>query len=186
MPSLLEHVAIAGLVGLPLAKKPKWILALCGTAILPDFDLFLGLHRIAFHSLLVLLPISLSLIGLAWSRFPSYREPALFTAFCLLSHTALDALQYWVALLWPLVPLNFWLNVQLRLAIAGPVAIPYLAVGPMVAPLYALSEPGDAALLAPYDATLFLLFLSLALLRLWPSISPHLSSWLHTSRTRVS
>jgi membrane-bound metal-dependent hydrolase YbcI (DUF457 family) len=174
MPSLLEHIALVGLVGLPLAKKPKWILALSGVAILPDLDLFLGLHRIAFHSLLVLLPISLGLIGLAWSRFPDYREPALFTAFCLLSHTLLDALQYWVALLWPLVPLSFWFNIQLRLAIAGSVVIPYFQVGPMVAPLSALAEPADAALLGAYDVTLFLLFLALALFKLWPSIRPRL------------
>lgn len=183
MPSLLEHVAIAGLVGLPLAKKPKWILALCGVAIIPDFDLFLGLHRIAFHSLLVLLPISLALIGVAWHRFPNYREPALFAAFCLLSHPALDALGFWVALLWPLVPVSFWLNVQLRLIIVGSVAIPYLEVGPMIAPLYVLGEAGDAALLTPYDATLFLLFLALALFRLWPSIRPRLGSLLRTLRT---
>jgi hypothetical protein len=186
MPSLLEHIAIAGLVGLPLAKKPKWILGLCGVAILPDFDLFLSLHRIAFHSLLVLLPISIGLIGVAWYRFPDYREPALFAAFCLLSHTALDALQSWVALLWPLVPLNFWLNIQLRLTIAGSVAIPYLDVGPMVAPLYVLSEPGDATLLAPYDIMLFLLFLSLALFKLWPSVRPRLGGVLHTLRNRSS
>jgi membrane-bound metal-dependent hydrolase YbcI (DUF457 family) len=186
MPSLLEHVAIAGLVGLPLAKKPKWILGLCGVAIIPDFDLFLGLHRIAFHSLLVLLPISIGLIGVAWYRFPDYREPAVFAAFCLLSHPTLDVLQFWVALLWPLVPLNFWLNIQLRLVIAGSVAIPYLEVGPMVAPLYALSEPGDAALLGPYDVTLFLLFLSLALFKLWPSIGPRLGTVLHMQRKRSS
>jgi membrane-bound metal-dependent hydrolase YbcI (DUF457 family) len=186
MPSLLEHIAIAGLVGLPLAKKPKWILGLCGVAIIPDFDLFLGLHRIAFHSLVVLLPISITLIAVAWYRFPNYHEPALFTAFCLLSHPTLDALQYWVALLWPLVPAAFWLNVQLHLFVAGSIAIPYLEVGPMVGPLYVLAEPAEAALLAPYDAALFLLFLALALFKLWPSIRPRLGSLLPMLRNHSS
>jgi membrane-bound metal-dependent hydrolase YbcI (DUF457 family) len=173
MPTLLEHIAITGLVGLPLAKKPKWILALCPLAVFPDLDLFLGLHRIAFHSLLVLLPISLTLIGLAWYRFRDYREPAAFAAFCLLSHPLLDVLGYWVALFWPLVPASFWLNIQLRLAIVGSTIVPYVEVGPMIAPLYVLGEPADAVLLTPFDATLFLLFLSVALIKLWPSIKPH-------------
>ncbi|MFX1245754.1 MAG: hypothetical protein ACFE8F_12440, partial [Promethearchaeota archaeon] len=165
MPSLLEHMAIAGLVALPLARKPKWILLLSWVAILPDLDIFLGLHRIVSHTLVLLIPISISVIGIAYRWFPLYREPAIFIAFCLLSHTLLDTLQYWNALLWPL-PLAFWLNISFTLIPNQ--LLPLLTVGPMVAPLHVLFTPITGTLLGPLDTTLFLFFVVAAILRIYP------------------
>lgn len=179
MPTLLEHIAISGLVALPIARKPKWIISLSWIAILPDIDILLGLHRIAFHSLLVLVPISTILVGVTWRWFSSYREPALFAAFCLLSHTMLDWLQGWVALLWPLVPLTFWLNIQLRIAWQGQVFFPYLETGPMIGPLEPLFEPSTASLLGPYEFAFFLLFITVALIKVWPTTKPYLQKLLH-------
>ena len=168
MPPLLEHMAIAGLVALPLVKKPKWILAFIWVAILPDLDFFLGLHRIAFHSLIVLLPIITIVVGLMWKWLPQHRELALFVAFALLSHVFLDILQYWVALFWPLLPLAFWPNIQIRLISTGITT----AINPMVAPLDVLFIPGEATIIGPFDLFLFLLFLTVTLIRIWPDIRP--------------
>lgn len=167
MPTLLAHIAIAGLVCLALVKNPKWVLLLVWTAILPDFDIFLGLHRIAFHTLFLLIPVSVAIIIIAYRWFPAYKEPAFIIAFCLLSHTILDALQYWNALLWP-IPLAFWLNIQISVLPTSPIPTPLLVIGPMVAPLHVLFEPSTGTLFDPYTSTLFLLFLAVAIIRMWP------------------
>lgn len=167
MPALLAHIAIAGLVCLAIAKNPKWVLLLAWTAILPDFDIFLGLHRIAFHTLFLLIPVSVAIIIIAYRWFPTYKEPAFIIAFCLLSHTILDWLQYWNALLWP-IPLVFWLNIQITILPTSPIPTPFLVIGPMVAPLHVLFEPSTGTLFDPYTTTLFLLFLAIAIIRIWP------------------
>lgn len=166
MPTLMEHMAIAGFVALPLVRKPKWIIGLCWVAILPDLDILLGLHRIAFHSLLILVPISAVLVGISWRWFSNYREPALFAAFCLLSHPFMDWLQGWVALLWPIVPLTFWLNIHLQLAWQGQILLPYLEIGPMIGPLEPLFEPSTASLLGPFEFVFFLFFIIVALIKI--------------------
>jgi len=166
MPTLPEHVAIAGLAALPFSKKPKWVVALCWTAIIPDFDIFLGMHRMVLHSLIVLLPIIAALIGTTWRWFPGYREPALFVSFCLLSHVILDWFGYYVALLWPVVPLCFWFNVQARLIFTGPILIPYIEVGPMVAPLDVLFQPADASFITLHGLTLLLFFTAAAMFKM--------------------
>jgi len=173
MPTLLAHIAIAGLVCLVLVKEPKWVLLLAWVAILPDFDIFLGLHRIAFHTLFLLVPISVAIIGIAYRWFPQYREPALIIAFCLLSHTILDWLQYWNALFWP-IPLAFWLNIQITILPTSPIPTPLLIIGPMIAPLHVLFEPTTGTLFDPLTTTLFLLFLTVAIIRMWPDFSTRL------------
>ena len=166
MPSLLEHMAIAGLVALPLARRPKLILLLSWVAILPDLDIFLGLHRIVGHTLVLLIPVCIAILSITFRWFPSYKEPALFVSFCLLSHTLLDTLTYWNALLWPL-PLTFWLNISLTLTPHQP--LPQLTIGPMIGPLDPLFIPSTGTLLSPLDTTLFLLFLTVATLRILAS-----------------
>jgi len=179
MPTLPEHVAIAGLAALPFSKEPKWVVALCWVAIIPDFDIFLGMHRIVLHSLLVLIPVSAAMVGTTWRWFPRYREPALFASFCLLSHVFLDWLDYYVALLWPLIPLSFWLNVQARLAFTGPILIPYIEVGNMVAPLDVLFQPSDAAFITLHGLALLLFFTAAALFKVREQLKESLSRMLH-------
>lgn len=173
MPTLLAHIAIAGLVCLAIVKNPKWVLLFSWVAILPDFDIFLGLHRIAFHTLVLLIPISVAVISIAYRWFPTYKEPAFIIAFCLLSHTILDWLQYWNALFWP-IPLAFWLNIQLTILPTSPIPTPLLLIGPMIAPLHVLFEPSTGTLFDPYTSTLFLLFLAVAIIRIWPDLSTRL------------
>lgn len=174
MPSLLEHIAFSGLIALPLAKKPKWILGLCWVAMLPDLDIFLGLHRAAFHSLLTLLPVCAVLVISARNWCPHLYEPALFASFCLLSHTFFDFLGGYVALLWPLIPLSIQLNVYILLVNTGTHLIPQLVIEPFLAPLSEVTAPGTALLLSPLDVTLFLLFLTLAITKAWPTLKPNL------------
>jgi len=171
MPTLLAHIAIAGLVLLVVIKEPKWVLLLAWVAILPDFDIFLGLHRIAFHTLFLLIPVSVAIIGIAYTKYPQYKEPAFIIAFCLISHTILDVLQYWNAIFWP-VPLAFWLNIHLTLLPTSPIPTPDVVFGPMVAPLSVMFEPTTGTLFDPLTSFIFILFLVVALIRTWPDIYP--------------
>jgi hypothetical protein len=173
MPTLLAHIAIAGLVLLVLVKEPKWVLLLAWVAILPDFDIFLGLHRIAFHTFFLLIPVSVVIIGIAYAKYPQYKEPAFIIAFCLLSHTILDVLQYWNAIFWP-IPLAFWLNIQITVIPTSPIPIPLLVLGPMIAPLTVLFEPTTGILFDPLTTFIFVLFLAVTIIRAWPEISPFL------------
>jgi len=182
MPTLLEHVAITGFVTLAVVKKPKWAFLLCWVAILPDLDVFLGIHRMVFHSLLILLPISLTILGIAYGWFPSYKEPAFIIAFALLSHTFLDWLQYWNALLWP-IPLAFWLNLTITILPTSPIPTPLLVVGPMIAPLEVLAVPTTGTLVGPLDAGIFLLFLIVAVFRIWPHFFHRLTGPFRTPKT---
>ena len=181
MPTLLAHIAIAGLVCLVLVKEPKWVLLLVWVAILPDFDIFFGLHRIIFHTLFLLVPISVAIIGITYRLYPQYKEPAFIIAFCLLSHTILDWLQYWNALLWP-IPLAFWLNIQITILPTSPIPTPLLIIGPMIAPLHVLSEPSTGTLFDPYTSFLFLLFLVVAIIRIWPDFFQRLRT--HSNNTK--
>lgn len=169
MPTLLAHIAIAGLVLLVVIKEPKWVLLLAWAAILPDLDIFLGLHRIAFHTLFLLIPVSVAILALAYTKYPQYKEPAFIIAFCLISHTILDVLQYWNAIFWP-IPLAFWFNIQITLLPTSPIPTPLLMLGPLVAPLSVLFEPGTGTLFDPLTSFIFILFLVLALIRTWPDI----------------
>jgi hypothetical protein len=180
MPSLLEHIAFSGLLALPLAKKPKWILGLCWVAVLPDLDIFLGLHRAAFHSLLTLLPICIALVITVRHWYPHLYEPALFASFCLLSHTLFDLLGGYVALFWPLIPLSIQLNIYILLVNTGTHLIPQLVIEPFFAPLTQVTAPGTALLLSPLDVTLFLIFLALALTKAYPTLPTRLRQLLNT------
>jgi hypothetical protein len=181
MPTLLAHIAIAGLVCLAIVKNPKWVLLFVWVAILPDFDIFLGLHRIAFHTLFLLIPISVAIIIIAYRWFPTYKEPAFIIAFCLLSHTILDWLQYWNALFWP-IPLAFWLNIQITILPTSPIPTPLPIIGPMIAPLHVLHEPSTGTLFDPYTTTLFLLFLAVAIIRMWPDFYTRLRKPSHNTK----
>jgi hypothetical protein len=178
MPSLLEHIAFSGLLALPLAKKPKWILALCWIAVLPDLDIFLGLHRAAFHSLITLLPVCTAIIFAARTWYPDFLEPALFASFCLLSHTLFDFLGGYVALFWPLIPLSYQVNIYLQLVNTGTSLTPQLVIEPFVAPLSEVTYIGNALLLSPFDVTLFVIFLALTLTKAWPTLQPQLQQLL--------
>jgi hypothetical protein len=182
MPTLLEHVAITGFVALAVVKKPKWALLLCWVAILPDLDIFLGLHRMVFHSLLILVPLSLAILGITYGWFPRFKEPAFIIVFALLSHTLLDWLQYWNALLWPL-PFAFWLNITIAILPTSPIPTPLLLVGPMIAPLEVLTVPTTGTLVGPLDAGLFLLFLIVATFRIWPHVYYRFTSPARTADT---
>ena len=84
------------------------ILLLSFFAILPDFDVFLGVHRGLFHSLLFVLP--LLLLSLRFAR--SYSG---YISLFLFSHLALDFLTGGVPFLYPLV--NLGVGVEFPLVI---------------------------------------------------------------------
>jgi hypothetical protein len=185
MPTLLAHIAIAGLVLLVVVKEPKWVLLLAWVAILPDFDIFLGLHRIAFHTFFLLIPVSVVIVVIAYVKYPQYKEPAFVIAFCLLSHTILDVLQYWNAIFWP-VPLAFWLNIQITVLPTSPIPTPLLILGPMIAPLSILFEPTIGTLFDPLTTFIFILFLTLALIRTRPDIHSLLQRVFNRSEKQVN
>lgn len=180
MPSLLEHIAFSGLLALPLSKKPKWILGLCWVAAIPDLDIFLGLHRAAFHSLITLLPVCTVLVITAHYWRPTFFEPALFVSFCLLSHTLFDFLGGFVAILWPLIPASFQLNIYILIVNTGTGLIPQLVIEPFIAPLTEVTAPGTGLLLAPFGVVFSLIFLTLTINKAWPNLWSSLRSRLRS------
>jgi len=74
-------------------------------AVLPDFDVFTGIHRGLFHSLVFLAPLSALIIGVEYavSKRLRYSPIALFFLY---SHLALDFLSGGVPFLYPFVELG--------------------------------------------------------------------------------
>ncbi|MEM3549499.1 MAG: metal-dependent hydrolase [Candidatus Bathyarchaeia archaeon] len=79
-----------------------WYFPLVLFAVLPDFDVFTGIHRGLFHSLLFLLPLASAMLGLECLFKRSLEFSVLAVGF-MFSHIFLDFLIGGVPLLYPLV-----------------------------------------------------------------------------------
>ena len=82
--------------------KTSHLFCLSFFAILPDFDVFLGVHRGLFHSLLFLIPLSVSIMIVEYST-KNRINYSLFAIFFLFSHIFLDFLAGGVPFLYPLI-----------------------------------------------------------------------------------
>jgi membrane-bound metal-dependent hydrolase YbcI (DUF457 family) len=94
----LIGVYVAGMDGV----KSPYLFLLSFFAILPDFDVFLGVHRGLFHSLIFLIPLSASIL-LAEYLMKNRIKYSVLTVFFLFSHIFLDFLSGGVPFLYPLI-----------------------------------------------------------------------------------
>jgi len=91
-------------------------------AVLPDFDVFTGIHRGLFHSLVFLAPLSALIIGVEYavSKRLRYSPIALFFLY---SHLALDFLAGGVPFLYPFVELGVGVEFPFVIKFGGSVSI---------------------------------------------------------------
>lgn len=91
--------------------------------LLPDFDVFLGLHRGLFHSLLFIFPLSLALIALG--KLFKFEKLSKFLVLALFLHLFFDFLTGGVPFLYPLF--NVGIGVEFPLVIKFS-SFPYIIV----------------------------------------------------------
>ena len=82
--------------------KPPYLFLLSFFAILPDFDVFIGVHRGLFHSLIFLIPLSASILLLEYLVKNRIRY-SLLAVFFMFSHIFLDFLSGGVPFLYPFI-----------------------------------------------------------------------------------
>jgi len=86
-------------------------------AVLPDFDALFDLHRALGHSFIPILVMPMAILVYARFRRPEWLLSALIVQFYLASHVVLD--MGGVALLWPIIPEQFYFEPAITFAIEG-------------------------------------------------------------------
>jgi membrane-bound metal-dependent hydrolase YbcI (DUF457 family) len=99
---ILTHISLPLIALLSVGEFKKKYLLLSVFAIFPDFDVFLGVHRGLFHSLIFLLPLAVFLMLLEYGLFSKIKY-SLVAIFFLFSHMFLDFLAGGVPFLYPIV-----------------------------------------------------------------------------------
>lgn len=100
---VLTHVFLPLTVVYVLQKDFKiWYFPMALFALLPDFDVLIGVHRGLFHSLLFLLPLASAMLGSEY-LFKRRLKLSVLAAGFMFSHIALDFLGGGVPFLYPLV-----------------------------------------------------------------------------------
>lgn len=115
---LLTHIflPLILLLSIGLARSKRYLFLLSPLAIFPDLDVFLGIHRGLFHSLLIIMPIVLlSLITL--------RQYSNYIAFFLGSHLSLDFLAGGVPFLYPIIETGVGIEFPLVVRFSSPPTI---------------------------------------------------------------
>lgn len=110
LPHPILHFAIPFSVALACGLSPKKSFLFGFIAVLPDFDIVLGVHWSATHSILVLLlALTIAL------HFKSMRSKGNFglTSRALLSHPILDLFDGFTPILWPLLNCSIYVKVSL-------------------------------------------------------------------------
>jgi hypothetical protein len=171
-------VALAFLRSLPR----RWVMALAPVTYLADLDYLVpGEHRVYTHTLLIPAAL-LGIVILLWRRqAKNVPEPARFWAFArtpgwplgltlaayyLAAHAVMDVFTGGVALLWPLLPTNFYVDYSITIDLVHRTITPQVETGalPQPNPLdesYPWLSPEHSAILA------FLLAVGLVALGVW-------------------
>lgn len=111
------HLLLPLLILLALRIETRSVLLFAPLAILPDFDAFLGLHRVIFHSFIPVIVIPVLLILYSKYRRPEWMLGALLVQFYMASHVALDL--GGVVFLWPFTMDMFYMDPQLGFNMQG-------------------------------------------------------------------
>ncbi|MGB7531456.1 MAG: metal-dependent hydrolase [Halobacteriota archaeon] len=99
---ILTHIFLPLIALYSVGEFKKKYLLLSVFAILPDFDVFLGVHRGLFHSLIFLLPLAVLLMLLEYGLLSKIKY-SLVAIFFLSSHLFLDALAGGVPFFYPVI-----------------------------------------------------------------------------------
>jgi hypothetical protein len=111
------HILLPLLILLALRIDTRKALLFAPLAILPDFDAFLGLHRVVFHSFIPVLVVPMGLILYSKFKRPEWMLGALLVQFYLASHVALDL--GGVSFFWPFTKEMFYMDPELGFNMQG-------------------------------------------------------------------
>ncbi|NVM52489.1 MAG: metal-dependent hydrolase [Candidatus Helarchaeota archaeon] len=111
MPEVLIHLLIPAAALIIAGFDRKIVLYFAPFAMIHDIDIFFGIHRSGFHSLLVLGLISLVLLFYTFKYKPQWKSHAIIISFLLLSHPLMDLITGYVQLFWPF-DTYFWLEIS--------------------------------------------------------------------------
>lgn len=155
MVSWVPQIVVPPLVALAFLRSlpRKWVLALAPVTYLADIDyLFPGEHRVYTHTLLI--PgLLLGIVALLWrrqagrvaeplrfwdfARQPGWGLGLLLSAYFLAAHDLMDVFTGGVALFWPLLPTNFFIDSTINIDLVHRTITPQVDTGatPEPAPL---------------------------------------------------
>lgn len=111
------HLLLPLLILLALRIDTRSVLLFAPLAILPDFDAFLGLHRVVFHSFIPVVVLPIGLILYSKYKKPEWMLGALLVQFYMASHVALDL--GGVSFFWPVTKEMFYMDPELRFNMQG-------------------------------------------------------------------
>lgn len=102
MSEVLIHLIIPAAALIVAGFDRRLVLIFCPLAIIPDFDILLGIHRQSFHSIFVLGAISLLLLIYTFRYKPQWKTHAIIISILLISHPLLDLITGPIQILWPI------------------------------------------------------------------------------------
>lgn len=111
MPEAALHFSVVFALLAPRLGVKRGLL-LSALALLPDFDVFLHVHRSMSHSVILLSLVYVPVV-LAFYRFgPKYFGLSMLGLLALLSHPIMDCFQTYTPILYPVVDRSFWVRVD--------------------------------------------------------------------------
>ena len=121
---ILTHIflPLIAIYSLRREKFSKIYLLMTIFAVLPDFDVFLGIHRSYLHSLLFLIPLAVFVLVIE-RVFRSKIEYAGVAAFFLFSHIFLDFFAGGVPFLYPIIKTGVGVEFPLKVSFGSSVMI---------------------------------------------------------------
>ena len=101
MPDALTHLVVSYAIASRVVGYRRAVL-LCLFGLLPDIDVFLGIHRWYTHSMVIATLIAIPLIGMLWlSRFRRFLRIAIAAYLLYTLHIVLDLFTAPTPVLWP-------------------------------------------------------------------------------------
>ena len=156
----IMHILLPLLILLALRIDAKKAVLFAPLAILPDFDAFLGAHRMVFHSFIPVVVLPIALILYSKYKRPEWMLSALLVQFYLASHVVLDL--GGVSFLWPITTDMFYMDPELRFNLQGGINFEWH----FRAGLMKYQEMGDTDFIAEYTfGFLFLIVLAAVIYR---------------------
>ncbi len=121
---ILTHIFLPLIVVYSLKRErfSKVYFPLAIFTILPDFDVFLGVHRSYLHSLLFLVPLAVFMLVVE-RAFRSKIEYAYVATFFLLSHIFLDFFAGGVPFLYPIVKIGVGVEFPIKISFGSDIVI---------------------------------------------------------------
>ena len=93
-------------------RKLKEAFLLSLIALLPDLDVFIGIHRSWTHSALLILAFCGAILILIKTLIPKLLDFSLHATLALISHLLLDLFTTYTPLLWPLIPQSLLISLN--------------------------------------------------------------------------